>query len=154
MTADAPAWALALLREGRVGRLGTADAAGRPLVVPVCYAFDGACCYSAIDAKPKRTRALRRLANIAANPRVSLCVDHYEEDWQALRWVIVEGDAALLAAAGDRTRAVDLLVAKYPQYRALGLDREAADVIAITPARILAWRYADAAPPAGLPPVR
>ena len=52
----APAWASAFLREARVGRLATADAAGRPLVVPVCYAFDGARCYSAVDAKPKRTR--------------------------------------------------------------------------------------------------
>ena len=73
---DAPAWALALLRDARVGRLATADADGRPLVVPVCYAFDGARCYSAVDAKPKRTRELRRLKNIAANPHVSL---HYKD---------------------------------------------------------------------------
>jgi PPOX class probable F420-dependent enzyme len=141
MTVDAPAWALALLREGRVGRLGTADADGQPLVVPVCYAFDGARCYSAIDAKPKRTRALRRLANIAANPRVSLCVDHYDEDWQALRWVIVEGRAAVLAPGPESARAVDVLVAKYPQYRTLGLARDVATVIAITPERLLSWRY-------------
>ena len=142
MTADAPAWALALLREGRVGRLGTADAAGRPLVVPVCYAFDGARCYSAIDAKPKRTRALRRLANIAANPRVSLCVDHYEEDWQALRWVIVEGRAAVIDGGGEARRAVEMLMEKYPQYRTLGLDPDAGPVMAIAPERILSWRYA------------
>ncbi len=83
MTADAPAWALALLRDARVGRLATADATGQPLVVPVCYALDadGRHLYSAIDAKPKRTRQLRRLRNIAANPRVSLVVDEYDEDW-------------------------------------------------------------------------
>ena len=143
MTADAPAWALALLREGRVGRLGTADATGRPLVVPVCYAFDGARCYSAIDAKPKRTRALRRLANIAANPRVSLCVDRYDEEWTALCWVIVEGRAAVIDGGGTEVRrAVEMLMEKYPQYRALGLDRDAGPVMAITPERILSWRYA------------
>ena len=142
MTPDAPAWALALLREGRVGRLGTAGADGQPLVVPVCYAFDGTRCYSAIDAKPKRTRALRRLANIAANPRVSLCVDHYDEDWQALRWVIVEGRAALLDPGAESARAVELLTAKYPQYRTLRLDAATTATIAITPERILAWRYA------------
>jgi PPOX class probable F420-dependent enzyme len=141
MTADAPAWALALLREGRVGRLGTADVAGQPLVVPVCYAYDGSRCYSAVDAKPKRTRALRRLANIAVNPRVSLCVDRYDEDWRGLCWVIVEGRAVLLDEERERARAVDLLVAKYVQYRALGLGGDAA-VIAITPERVLSWRYA------------
>src|SRR2546426_974484 len=72
---EAPAWALALLRDARVGRLATADATGQPLVVPVCYVFDGTRCYSAVDAKPKRTRELRRLKNIAANPHVSLVVD-------------------------------------------------------------------------------
>ena len=85
----APAWALALLRDARVGRLATADAAGRPLVVPVCYVFDGARCYSAVDAKPKRTRELRRLKNISANPHVSLVVDVWDEDWSKLCWLIV-----------------------------------------------------------------
>ena len=57
---------------GRVGRLGTADAAGQPHVVPFCYAWDGTALFSAIDAKPKRAapRALRRIRNIEANPRV------------------------------------------------------------------------------------
>jgi PPOX class probable F420-dependent enzyme len=84
--AGAPAWALALLRDARVGRLATADAGGRPLVVPVCYAFDGACCYSAVDAKPKSTRNLRRLKNIADNPEISLVVDVWDEDWSRLPW--------------------------------------------------------------------
>ena len=50
------------IAEGRVGRLGTADASGQPLVVPICYAFDGESLFSAIDAKPKTPgpRGLRR----------------------------------------------------------------------------------------------
>jgi PPOX class probable F420-dependent enzyme len=142
VTLEAPAWALEMLGEGRVGRLATADAAGRPLVVPVCYAFDGERCYSAVDAKPKRTRHLRRLANVAANPRVSLVVDRYDEDWTRLAWVIVEGRAAVLDGGAEFTRAIDLLTAKYPQYRAMRLDREAGAVIAIVPERLLAWRAA------------
>jgi PPOX class probable F420-dependent enzyme len=140
VVAAAPAWALALLREARVGRLATADAAGRPLVVPVCYAFDGARCYSAVDAKPKRTRNLRRLANIAANPQVSLVVDVWDEDWRRLCWVIVEGRAEVLAEGAAFTRAIDLLVAKYPQYRTLPLERTGGAVIDIAPERILSWR--------------
>jgi PPOX class probable F420-dependent enzyme len=136
----APAWALALLRDARVGRLATADATGRPLVVPVCYAFDGARCYSAVDAKPKRTRNLRRLRNIAENPQVSLVVDEWDEDWSRLRWVIVEGRTEVLTAGAGFTRAIDLLRAKYPQYRALPLERTEGTVIEIVPERILSWR--------------
>lgn len=142
MSLGLPPWAAALLRESRVARLGTADAAGQPLVVPVCYVFDGRACFSALDAKPKRVAAgaLRRVRNIAANPRVSLVVDRWDEDWSKLAWVIVEGRADLLMAGAERAAAVDLLREKYAQYRALGLDREAAPVIRITPERALAWR--------------
>jgi PPOX class probable F420-dependent enzyme len=138
----APAWASAFLREARVGRLATADAAGRPLVVPVCYAFDGVRCYSAVDAKPKRTRNLRRLSNIAENPAVSLVVDRWDEDWSQLCWVIVEGRADVLTSGAEFSRAIDLLVAKYPQYATLPLDRADGAVVAITPDRVLAWRPA------------
>jgi PPOX class probable F420-dependent enzyme len=139
---SAPAWASAFLREARVGRLATVDAACHPLVVPVCYAFDGARCYSAVDAKPKRTRNLRRLSNIAANPHVSLVVDRWDEDWSQLCWVIVEGRAEVLTGGPEFGRAIDLLVAKYPQYGALPLDRAGGAMVAITPARVLAWRSA------------
>jgi len=139
---SAPAWASAFLREARVGRLATADAAGRPLVVPVCYAFDGVRCYSAVDAKPKRTRNLRRLSNIAENPAVSLVVDRWDEDWSQLCWVIVEGRAEVLTSGAQFSRAIDLLVAKYPQYATLPLDRADGAVVAITPDRVLAWRPA------------
>lgn len=139
MRPDAPAWALEMLRDGRVGRLATADAAGRPLVVPVCYVFDGARCYSAVDDKPKRTRDLRRIANVRANPHVSLVVDRWDEDWAALAWVIVEGDADVLESGAEFTAAVDRLVDKYPQYRALGLDRERGTIVRIRVARVLSW---------------
>ncbi len=142
MSAAVPGWALDLLREARVARLGTADRRGRPLVVPVCYAFDGGACFSAVDPKPKRTRNLRRLANIVENARGSLVVDEYDEDWTRLRWVIVEGAADVLASGPAFTRAADLLIAKYPQYRALGLDRGSGAIIRLRAERLIAWRYA------------
>ena len=141
MTADIPTWAVELLGTARVGRLATASGDGRPLVVPVCYAFDGTRLYSAVDAKPKRTRELRRLRNIAENPRVSLVVDEYHEEWTRLRYVIVDGHAEILSDGDEFTRAIDLLVAKYPQYRGLGLPRETGTVIRITPDRVLPWRW-------------
>ena len=143
--ASAPAWALAMLREARVGRLATADAAGRPLLVPVCFAFDGAALYSAVDDKRKRTRDLRRLRNVRDNPQASLLVDVWDEDWTRLAWVSVEGHADVLNAGADFTRALTLLRAKYPQYRAMDLERDGA-MLRLQADRILAWRAAD--PPA------
>lgn len=142
MSLELPAWAAALLRESRVARLGTADAAGQPLVVPVCYVFDGHRCFSAIDAKPKRVppRSLRRVRNIEANPRVSLLVDRYDEEWSRLAWVIVEGRADIVTVGAERAAAVDLLKEKYAQYRAMGLDPETVVIVRLTPGRLLFWR--------------
>ncbi len=143
--ASAPAWALAMLREARVGRLATADAAGHPLLVPVCFAFDGAALYSAVDDKPKRTRDLRRLRNVRENPHASLLVDVWDEDWTRLAWVSVEGHADVLNAGADFTGALELLRAKYAQYRTMALEREGV-VLRLYADRVLAWRAAG--PPA------
>jgi PPOX class probable F420-dependent enzyme len=142
--AGAPPWALALLREGRVGRLATADARAHPLVLPVCFALGDDAIYSAIDAKPKRdpARPLRRLRNIMENERVALVVDEYDEDWSRLRWVVVEGRATILGEGPDLARAVALLQAKYAQYRAMDLAGQAERAIKIVPERILHWRWA------------
>lgn len=108
--------------EARVARLTTADADARPHVVPMVFALagDGAdhTIYSAVDAKPKRSTALRRLANIAANPRVAVLVDHYEDDWNALWWVRADGTGRVLDPEEPEARdAVARLAARYPQYR-------------------------------------
>ncbi len=104
-----------------MARLATADRRGRPHVVPICFAVEGDHLYSAVDHKPKRGSQLRRLDNLRANPAASVLVDHYEEDWDRLWWVRVDGVAKVLepedARAGEeRGRAVALLVSKYDQY--------------------------------------
>lgn len=97
--------ARALLASARVARLATADAAGRPHLVPVTFAVgggsagDGGVVYIAIDHKPKSTVNLKRLRNIAANPAVSVLADHYAEDWEQLWWARADGTAEILAAA-------------------------------------------------------
>jgi len=103
----------------RVARLATADADGRPHLVPMVFVLAGETIYSAVDAKPKRTDRLRRLANAAANPRVALLADHYDDaDWTALWWVRADGVARVLAPEDEEAvRAVDRLVARYAQYR-------------------------------------
>lgn len=135
-----PPWAVELLRTARVGRLATAGASGQPHVVPVCFALIGERLYWAVDGKPKRSRELRRLRNIRENPQVSLVVDVWDEDWSGLCWVMAEGHAAVVTEAGERARALEALVAKYPQYAAMALTATAGDVVAITPTRVIAWQ--------------
>ena len=123
----------------KVAHLGTADAGGAPHVVPVCFVLREASLYITIDAKPKRpsARPLKRLANIAANPAVVLTVDRYDEDWSRLGWVMLRGQAEILAAGSEHDRAQDALRARYPQYRTMALA--ALPVIAIRIASVTSW---------------
>ena len=106
----------------RVARLATADRAGRPHLVPIVFALDGDCIYSVVDAKPKRTTTLRRLANVRENPAVALLVDHYDDtEWSRLWWVRADGTARVLDPADHEAQhAIALLARRYPQQRSTG----------------------------------
>jgi PPOX class probable F420-dependent enzyme len=108
--------------QAQVARLATAGPDGRPHLVPVVFALDEEVVYTAVDAKPKTTRRLRRLINIARNPQVSLLVDHYDDDWNQLWWVRADGVATIHHDGGAMRAGRDLLRAKYPQYQAVSLD--------------------------------
>lgn len=135
------------LANARVGRLATADAAGRPHVIPVCFACArddarGDAIYIVLDQKPKTTQLtrLRRVRNILANPQAALVVDHYDEDWQALRYILVSCRAELLAGDEEQAaQAIALLRDKYEQYRTMELDGN--PVIKLTPQRYTAWSF-------------
>jgi PPOX class probable F420-dependent enzyme len=127
--------------EGRVMRLATADAAGRPHVVPAVFAvgtdgLDRDLIVSAVDAKPKRHENLKRLRNIAANEAVSAVVDHYEDDdWTRLWWARADGTARVVTG-DERAAPVEWLTEKYPPYR---LTPPAGPVIEITVTRWSGW---------------
>ena len=137
-----PADVTAFIAGARLGRLATADGTGQPLVVPICYAWDGEALVSAIDAKPKRAGDLKRVRNIRENPKVSVVIDQYDEDWRRLRWVIIQGLAEIITAGRDFAAGIDLLLSKYPQYHGLALSRERGTMIKVRPAKVLQWRYA------------
>ncbi|MBI2697564.1 MAG: TIGR03668 family PPOX class F420-dependent oxidoreductase [Mycobacterium sp.] len=119
-----------------VARLATVAPDGTPHLVPVVFAVDGDVIYTGVDAKPKKTRRLRRLANIEHNPAVSLLVDHYAPDWSQLWWVRVDGTATV-ATEGDAVRTgYRLLLAKYPQYQSVPLD---GPVIVVSATRWSGW---------------
>lgn len=126
----------------RVARLATADRSGVPHNIPICFWFDGgARFYFVIDEKPKRlTRGgLKRMRNIAENPAVALVVDHYEEEWPRLAYVLIHGQARKVDDRNEYMLALRSLRDKYPQYRAMALDPERNPMVAIEAARVHRW---------------
>ena len=124
----------------RVAHLATADAHGRPHVVPVCFAISGNRIYITIDDKPKRTDSafLKRLRNIAENPAVALVADRYDDaDWSRLGWVMIRGNAEILGTGSEHAAAQQLLRNRYPQMEAMALEKHS--VIAIRIGRITSW---------------
>jgi PPOX class probable F420-dependent enzyme len=129
------------LAGARVGALATADAAGTPHNVPLCFWFDNSHYYFVIDEKPKRRRgfALKRMRNIAANPRVVLLVSHYEEDWNHLAYVLIRGIARVVDDAAEYMMALRNLRDKYPQYRRMTLEPEANPIVRVDTDWAHAW---------------
>lgn len=119
-----------------VVRLATVDENGLPHLVPVTFAAERGTVYTAVDHKPKRNRDLRRLANIRANPHVALLADHYDDDWDRLWWVRVDGHAHIIDDPARMAEPIDLLAARYPQYRE---HRPEGPVVAIVIDRWTGW---------------
>ncbi|MDY6869684.1 MAG: TIGR03668 family PPOX class F420-dependent oxidoreductase [Actinomycetota bacterium] len=102
--------------------LATVNPDGAPHLVPVVFAVHHETVYTAVDAKRKSTQRLRRLANIEADPRVCLLVDHYADDWGQLWWVRADGMAAVHQSGDEMATGHAHLRQKYPQYRRLALE--------------------------------
>lgn len=100
-----------------VARLATVDRDGRPHLVPIVFVLVGETLYTAVDAKPKRSRTLRRIENARERPDVTVLVDHYEDDWARLWWARLRGRARVLEGGDEAVEALAALAAKYEQYR-------------------------------------
>jgi PPOX class probable F420-dependent enzyme len=111
-----------LFASARVARLATVGRDGHPHLVPVTFALIGSTIWTAVDeVKPKRATLLQRLRNVQANPRVSVLVDHYEdEDWSALWWVRADGRGRVVTSIGSQEpgarQAREALCTRYQQY--------------------------------------
>jgi PPOX class probable F420-dependent enzyme len=120
----------------RVARLATVGADGQPHLVPVTFAVDGDLIYTTVDHKPKKSANLRRLRNVRENPRVALLVDYYDEDWDQLWWVRIEGWASVVDDERGLQDPLDVLAERYEQYRE---HRPAGPVIVIQVDRWKGW---------------
>jgi PPOX class probable F420-dependent enzyme len=123
----------------RVARLATADADGRPHVIPICFVVNGDTVYFTIDEKPKRKSGapLKRMANMRDNPAVALVADRYDEDWSRLGWVMVQGRAEVLVDGDEHDGAQADLRGRYPQLE--GMQIEDLPVVAIRITHAAHW---------------
>ena len=104
--------------------------------MPIVFAIEGDTLYSAVDRKPKKSRTLRRIENARTRPDVTILVDHYEENWERLWWIRLRGRARVLDDGDERERALELLSAKYEQYRSEPPD---GPVLAVDVSDVRAW---------------
>jgi PPOX class probable F420-dependent enzyme len=146
-----------ILYRARVARLATADSKAIPHIIPVVFAFDGEKYYIPVDEKPKITKPdqLRRIKNIKANPAVALLIDEYDEDWNKLLFIMIQGKASILGKRrennkeetedpqdsgddGDKllNNAHKLLFMKYPQYQHIAIGKLC---IVIHPQKTIFW---------------
>jgi PPOX class probable F420-dependent enzyme len=135
-------WEQELIEAAKVGRLATIAAGGRPHIVPVCYALVDGRFVIAIDEKPKSGRRLARLRNIERDPRVSLLIDRYDDDWSRLAWVRIDGQAAIRECGESWPVALAALRRRYRQYEGMAL--EGRPLIEVTPASVRSWRWGEA----------
>ncbi|MGY1594506.1 TIGR03668 family PPOX class F420-dependent oxidoreductase [Geodermatophilus sp. SYSU D00708] len=119
-----------------VARLATVRPDGAPHLVPVVFALVDGVVYSAVDAKPKRSPRLQRLANVRAEPRCALLVDHYEDDWSRLWWVRADGTAEVVDEPAAAHPGLAALVDRHPQYRE---EPPAGPLLVVTVQRWSGW---------------
>lgn len=135
----------AFLGSARRAVLATVAPDGHPRLVPFCFNLDEAqpVLYTPIDDKPKQTDdplALARVRDIQHDPRVTVLVDRWDEDWSRLAWLRGEGGAVVLEPSTERDEhesAVTALRTKYRQYETHRLETR--PLVRITLERVTSW---------------
>ncbi len=135
-----------------VARLGTLGEDGRPHQVPVVFVRCGETIWTPIDGKHKASGLLARTRNVRRDPKVSLLMDHYEEDWKRLWWLRVDGSAEVHNPAdpeGDPqiSPVLAALRHKYPQYRDVSLLAGRPTLICVRMLHVQSWCAAPEASP-------
>lgn len=134
---DLPLSVRALFDLERRGVMSTVGADGSAHSVPVVFALVGDEIVSPIDHKPKSGKLMARVRNLARDPRVTLLVDHWDEEWARLAWVMVRGTARLDETYPDAV--LHALNDRYPQYE---VDERHDALIRIRPQGFVWWSWA------------
>ncbi len=131
------------LNRSRVARFATADSTGQPHVIPIVFATDGEKLYTPVDRKRKRLAPaqLKRVRNLSENPKIAFIVDHYNEDWNQLAWLLVKGTGKVVESGEAHSSGMRLLQEKYAQYERMPLANR--PLIVITPLQITSWKAAE-----------
>ena len=129
------------IQSQKIARMATVDKSGKPLVLPICYAYDGNCIYTPIDKKPKRVAPmeLKRIKNIVINPNVSVLIDRYYEDWTRIAYIIIHGTAIVIHRGKEYQESLRILSEKYRQYKYMKLSQLGLPVVKIIPDRFISW---------------
>lgn len=125
----------------RIAHLATSDTSGIPTVIPVCHVYNNGIIYSPLDKKSKKVepKRLKRVKNILKNPNVSLVIDEYNDNWEKLSYVIIQGKASLIDHGQEYSKSLMLLCEKYEQYREMKLDTLGLPIIKVLPEKVITW---------------
>lgn len=134
--ANLPERIRALMDGARRGVMSTLLHDGSAHSVPVVFAVLEDEIVSPIDHKPKTGEVMARVKNLGRDDRVTLLLDHWDEDWPQVGWVMVRGRATVETdAPAPLMRALN---ARYPQYEP---DERHDALIRIRPTKILWWTW-------------
>ena len=123
-----------LLAWERVCRVATVNRDGTPHLVPVCHLVAGGRIYFGSGDRARKAR------NIETNPRVTVTVDLYSDDWAQIRGVMVQGTARMIRRGPRFTSVRRRLYAKYPQYaRDAALSPSDSVIVEVTPTHVFSW---------------
>lgn len=110
---DLKARFIAELDKRRILSIATLRPDGWPQATIVGYVNDGTTIYFGIS------RESQKYANIAADPRVSICVGEDVADPMAITGASMAATVAEVTDRAERDRALTLLMVRYPEYAPL-----------------------------------
>ena len=135
---DLPDRIRSFLTEERRGVMTTIDPDGSPHAVPVVFARAGDEIISPIDHKPKTGEVMKRVKNLRRDDRVTLLIDHWDEDWTRVGWLMVRGHATV-----DEDASPSLMSVLNERYHQYAPDERHDALIRIRPTRLSWWAWTD-----------
>lgn len=114
--------------------------------VPIVFAVVGDEIFSPIDGKPKAGKPLQRVRDIERDPRYTLLLQHYDDDWRQLWWLRITGEARVVSGAelddGIYRDVVGALRNKYVQYQETAVLDESRQLLHLSVNDRTAWAFA------------